>query len=82
MLIALLVQPPGYRWRREEWDVRLKRIERFEGQMIGVRVCEQNCIELRKRFQGNPRSAHPGQKFTQRRLKIRISNDRSLADLD
>src|SRR5689334_3599235 len=82
MLVALFPQPLCHGWRREERYIRLQRIERLERQMIGMRMCQQYGVELRKLVELDTGRTHPRQKPAECGLKVRIGNDPSIPDLN
>jgi hypothetical protein len=80
--VALLSQPFGDRGRCQERNVGWKRVQRIEGEVIGVCVCNENRIQLGKRFERDPGCAHTGKDFTKRRVEVRVGEKALSADLN
>jgi hypothetical protein len=80
--VSLFPQPFGYHWRSEKWYVILKCVERIKRQVIGMRMCQQDRIEFRKRFQSDAGWAHARQESPECRIEIGVSEDPSSANFN
>src|SRR4030081_1547277 len=79
--VALFRQPVcDGRWgveRNVAWEL----VQRLEGKVIRMRVCEQECVEPGQRIYLQARGSNPRQKAPELGLEVRIRENANAGDL-
>lgn len=82
LLVAGTAEPLlHWPWREDRNGLR-QRSQRGEGQVVGMRVGHQHCIERRKLVDGHPRRGDPPQDASECGIEVWVSEDSLPSDLD